>query len=62
MICSILDGGRVRIYVTVRELLLLLLVLWMGGRSDRVGCAVAVGEREKVMLGERRENGKKGQG
>jgi hypothetical protein len=28
MICSILDGGRMRIYVTVRGLLL---VLWMGG-------------------------------
>ena len=30
----------------VQELLLLLLVLWMGGQSDRVGCAVAVGEGE----------------
>ncbi len=62
MICNILDGSRVRIYVMVQELLLLLLVLWMGGQSDRVGCTVAVGEREKVTSGEWQENGKKGQG
>jgi hypothetical protein len=41
MVCSILDGSRVRIDVTVWGLLLL--VLWMRRRSDRVRCTLASG-------------------
>ena len=37
MVCSILDGGRMRIYVTVR----LLLVLLMRWRSDGMRCTLA---------------------
>jgi len=50
MVCSILDGGRVRIDVTVRGLLLLLLVLWMRGRGDGVRCALA----RRLLLGGKR--------
>jgi hypothetical protein len=54
MVCSILDGSRVRIDVTVGGLLLVLL---MGGRGDGVGCALAgglLGRRKRRRRGRER--------